>query len=418
MTRTTLPKLRTYFILSLLLVVVSQHNLIAQAPLSSENLAYQYEPNLEIKMRWLFAKHPTERLGTFYMEWQVANGEYRKYDFAYQWTDDYTSQLAGTFTSFDIDSVTLNRNRSRMIWEWETEYTDTQKILVVRVINEISGNTYYYDLPVDHPLDFQSSSLILRTTADSLPYFTPYISANTSIMATSTYLPQDTIAYLYAYNTDFDPALPPMATRTGDAPRSMEIIWMKEIALGQPLPVHEEHLYLLQTDTSSLQGISFRYVNTAFPKFNRAATLLEPTIYLSSRREQASMLEQPNPKIALDEFWLGAALQSPNKARAAIRFYYRGITATNRKFTTYKEGWKTDMGMIMTIFGPPGEVYRTTEEEIWIYRIPPNQEQVTFVFEKIKNIFTRQHYNLQRQPRYGELWQNQVDLWRKGLKQW
>ncbi|MEL6539153.1 MAG: GWxTD domain-containing protein, partial [Bacteroidota bacterium] len=165
----------------------------------------------------------------------------------------------------------------------------------------------------------------------------------------------------------------------------MKIAWSRPQVLGEPLDISEERLYLLQKDTTTLEGVSFQYITQSFPKYDNAATLLEPTLYLSSRREQAAMLEAPDQKTALDQFWLGAALQSPQKARTAIRYYYRAITKVNAEFTTYKEGWKTDMGMVMTVFGPPTEVYRETNQERWVFRIPPNQQEVVFVFDKIKN---------------------------------
>ena len=53
--------------------------------------------------------------------------------------------------------------------------------------------------------------------------------------------------------------------------------------------------------------------------------------------------------------------------------YYRRISFSNEKFKTYMEGWKTDMGMVYILLGPPNNVERHPFEydskpyEIWEY---------------------------------------------------
>ncbi len=53
--------------------------------------------------------------------------------------------------------------------------------------------------------------------------------------------------------------------------------------------------------------------------------------------------------------------------------YYRRVAFANKRFTRYRPGWKTDMGMIYIIFGPPNSVDRHPFEmdskpyEIWTY---------------------------------------------------
>jgi GWxTD domain-containing protein len=57
----------------------------------------------------------------------------------------------------------------------------------------------------------------------------------------------------------------------------------------------------------------------------------------------------------------------------ATTLNYRRVAFTNKRFTRYRPGWKTDMGMIYIIFGPPNTVDRHPFEmdskpyEIWTY---------------------------------------------------
>ena len=59
-----------------------------------------------------------------------------------------------------------------------------------------------------------------------------------------------------------------------------------------------------------------------------------------------------------------------DKARELIRIYYTRILYSNYYFTSYKEGWRTERGMIYTIYGPPDKVYKTSDGESWGYRKP------------------------------------------------
>jgi hypothetical protein len=38
--------------------------------------------------------------------------------------------------------------------------------------------------------------------------------------------------------------------------------------------------------------------------------------------------------------------------------YYRRVAFANRSFTTFRDGWKTDRGMVYIILGPPDEIER------------------------------------------------------------
>jgi len=53
--------------------------------------------------------------------------------------------------------------------------------------------------------------------------------------------------------------------------------------------------------------------------------------------------------------------------------YYRRVAYANENFSSFKEGWKSDMGMIYIIFGPPSDIERHPFDrgykpfEIWYY---------------------------------------------------
>ena len=100
------------------------------------------------------------------------------------------------------------------------------------------------------------------------------------------------------------------------------------------------------------------------------------------------------------------------RAKEIIRNYYQQVEKANILFTNYKEGWKTDQGMVYIIFGLPTSVNESQETEEWIY----NNEtlKVKFTFDKLGNLFTDKHYDLVRKENYDKVWFRMVDSWRKG----
>ncbi|HUI30984.1 MAG TPA: GWxTD domain-containing protein [Candidatus Acidoferrales bacterium] len=85
------------------------------------------------------------------------------------------------------------------------------------------------------------------------------------------------------------------------------------------------------------------------------------------------------------DFW---QKYNPNKSSKDLRVmdeYFNRVAYANEHFTHYFQGWKTDMGMIYIIFGPPSSVDRHPFEvdskpyEVWDYYY--RNRQIVFVDE-------------------------------------
>jgi hypothetical protein len=85
------------------------------------------------------------------------------------------------------------------------------------------------------------------------------------------------------------------------------------------------------------------------------------------------------------------------------------VEIANYRFTSFKEGWKTDRGMIFIIFGAPDEVQVNGAQEIWGYKNPRQQ----FYFTKAGSVYCPDHSVLVREKDYAEYWYQTIDLWRK-----
>lgn len=98
-----------------------------------------------------------------------------------------------------------------------------------------------------------------------------------------------------------------------------------------------------------------------------------------------------------------------DRAKTFMRNYFRRVELANNYFTSYKQGWKTDKGMIYLIYGLPDEVSINDGTETWYYKTARSR----FTFVKRGSVYDPQNYVLLRHKRFAESWFSTIDLWRK-----
>lgn len=158
--------------------------------------------------------------------------------------------------------------------------------------------------------------------------------------------------------------------------------------------------------------------SSSFPALSSLDDLVEALAYIAYDDEVEHIRDATSPverKRRFDAFW-GTLVQNRNLAASLIRLYYGRIEEANLFFTGYKEGWKTDRGMIYTILGPPIYVDRRVGVEVWHYSYGSRDPTQTFVFEKAaeQGDDPFETYILQRRPYYQHEWIRAVDRWRDG----
>ncbi len=179
----------------------------------------------------------------------------------------------------------------------------------------------------------------------------------------------------------------------------------------------EKGLIYFQTDTLTENGFTLYNFHKNYPMLKTANELIPPLRYLTTRDEYELLNSTKNVKETVDQFWLNKA-HSNERARTLIRNYYSRVQLANELFTSHKEGWKTDRGLISIIFGSPSFIRYNKNNEIWIYGNDHNSNTIKFTFEKIKNIFSNNDYILKRNYAYKTPWYIAVETWRNGKVYW
>lgn len=184
-------------------------------------------------------------------------------------------------------------------------------------------------------------------------------------------------------------------------------------------------IYLCSIDSTANEGFTFLNFGETYPEMTTPEVMIEPLAYLAIEDELNSMRSALRPKTALDDFWIKCG-GNVDKARELIRIYYTRVVYANYYFTSYKEGWRTERGMIYIIYGPPDKVYKTPEGESWGYKKPViksswgyryrvKEEYLFFNFKKKNSLFSDNDYYLSRSESLVTLWDQAVASWKKGI---
>jgi GWxTD domain-containing protein len=151
-----------------------------------------------------------------------------------------------------------------------------------------------------------------------------------------------------------------------------------------------------------------------YPRVTRLRQMTEALVYLASEKEikaiRAAITEDERRK-KFDQFWLQRG-ETPQAAANLIKQYYSRMEEANRLFPSFKEGWKTDRGMVYMIFGPPSLIETRYRTEQWTYN-----SGVAFLFQREttqRGDLPFLNWTLQRDAVYEWYWQKEIDRWRGG----
>ena len=140
---------------------------------------------------------------------------------------------------------------------------------------------------------------------------------------------------------------------------------------------------------------------------------MEPLFYLATLAEYRDLRTDSNRKLAVDKFWLKMG-GSVEKSRELIRIYYNRVVYSNLYFTSNKEGWKTDQGMIFILFGPPARIQMTGTGERWYYYAKRRSTPVEFRFDRKPDVLLDQNLQWVKTTDSQMLWNDAVRSWRNG----
>ncbi len=293
---------------------------------------------------------------------------------------------------------------------------DLESGVLILDIVDIAGAVKYTN---DLPIDFKGQKIdtrynIFENKESIFPNFTTYAEVGKSFVIKSILENSDKL-FLKKYNNKTKAALSPMSSTRRDFVDEFDADKVIDIISGQIVTLTEPGVYVLTREPSlHSDGFGFLVVEDRFPRQTYPEELMQSLVYMSTPKEIEALNTGNDAKESLDLYFLNVAKGNQTMARQIIKSYYNRVADANKLFSTFKEGWKTDKGMVYIIMGPPSRVQRNRLREVWLYSQSQNNSEIIFTFYRKSNVFSDQTFELVRYPEYSSFWYPYVEAWRTG----
>lgn len=331
----------------------------------------------------------------------------------YHLTDDIKREVLR-----DSASIVLVVNRDEIKANYFTTiplkaYLGNKYFLLLDVFDEIRRTKTQASLLVDRNSRFGSQNFRVISPSTGYPLFQRSFAKGEQFRIIFNQLGYDSI-YIDFY--DPDRSMPrPLFSNLPEQPLKTEADTSWAYAYNDTMlfELVFPGTYIFKVNKSQAEGLCLMNFSDNFPRVRSADDLLGPLIYLTSSAEFRDLRMQLNRKLAVDNFWLGIA-GNMEAARELIKVYYNRVVFANLYFTSYKEGWKTDRGMIYIVFGAPNILEKSSNTEKWTYITGKGNKPIELVFERKENLFTYEDFQFIRDIDSNPYWKSAVQSWRKG----
>lgn len=380
--------------------------LAAGQSLANLNLAYQYNPSGPVR----FESRLVRENGRIHVYFQLHMPEYDSlvnYELSSFYKPSYADSSDFRETTLRWEQVTDPSAYPRLNGRLTVDPAEGNNILVVKVHRPSSQKSFFFDVLMSEESRFAPDA-ILPLVKSGTPLTRNWFSPRDSVRLNSA---DSAVLHGFYYALDFTEAKPPMVPdTTASKDMSIDSTFTQETGL---INARQTGLYFFQTDSSTGSGIALRCAPFYYPRFVSVDEIIPPLRYISSQEEYNKLISSKTRKKALDNFLLDVS-GSQERAKRIMQNYFSRVADANMLFTGFKEGWKTDPGMIYIVFGLPDAVERTDTGEVWSYLRMEDKSTLKFEFVRVKNIFTPGYLTLIRNNNYDRYWFRFVDLWRKG----
>lgn len=298
-------------------------------------------------------------------------------------------------------------------------------VVEVKILDKLRMNVVQAFIPFNTVSEFNKYNFTARGHFGKNKLFNPVLRENEYVNLVYSRGPADSlyVSFYKPFRPVPDPPSMLLPEKTLDYKPDTTI----SVAYSSDLPIMfpKEGLYLCSVNRASRDGFTFLNFGQNYPSMTTPEAMMEPLAYLSSADELNNLKSAPKPKVALDDFWIKMG-GNVDKSRELIRIYYTRVLYSNYYFTSYKEGWRSERGMIYIIYGPPDKVYKSAEGESWGYRKPVlrsswggrysvKEDYLYFNFKKKNNAFSDNDYYLSRSETLVTFWDQAIASWRKGI---
>ncbi len=360
--------------------------------LTKLDLSFQYDVNIKGHLAYRVFQSDTDLLTIIY---EIPTDTMKIWGFDILGQNGYASETHDTLSLATLDTIFVDDERS--IYGIELSESDYD-LLIFTIYNLSKADYRIYDVSLNAPGGFPD---FIPTDENGVPILQKYYTDEKVFFSAS-----NSSLHAFKYQERFGPADPPMGEMSNLA-STISIDSSFYFDSGS-INLANYHFYLFQEDTLDDTGITILRAPYYYPDLRTYDELIQPLRYISTSAENQMLMQATDKRKAFENFWL-TNYGTNFRAKSAIRFFYQRVEEANLLFTDYKQGWKTDRGIMYIVYGKPAVVIKTDRTEEWRY-----DSGERFQFIRIPILFTPSLYSLKRNKDYERSWYKQVGEIRKG----
>ena len=255
--------------------------------------------------------------------------------------------------------------------------------------------------------------LLVRFVVDTAEAIAPwYFASGTAILDTRRYYPERTDTVFMEHRRFF--VTEPAFSVTVPLP------WLSCGMYLLTMRVHGSEEPSSEVDAALTSRRYFAIMGPGFPRPGTLSEMAAAAVYLmkdEERRALDSARSVDERRRLFDGFWL-SLVNDRQIAADLIRKYYSRVEEANRLFSSFKEGWKTDRGMVYVVLGPPERIERSYDRETWYFNHPGSFRENAWQFRRVQfapEQFVIEDYVLLRGVQYQMYWERVLSKWREGV---
>lgn len=406
----------------LIIAILSTFNSIAQKRLDKQNFAEMYNINSVDLHPKFQVYHNSDTTSILFYELDNSELKYEiNYDSSfsskakihYRIYNDYKAKLLVDSGSYIyIDSLNYRLNNSSL-GQLPLNLIEGSDYVLLIYFTDLNTKSSVKQLIEIEKINSLSRQYFYLKGIDQLPYLKNYMNSFEEFSLINQTGNEENINIRYFKQINNIPK-PPMIENvdniTGLQADTLYNIPFKYGETGN-LKLSDKGFYHFFLDSKKSYGYTvFRFANE-YPYIVSDMQLLLPLRYITSGKEFKALYNSNNKSKDIEDFWIKLA-GDKESAQGLMDFYYNKVQNANLNFTSDREGWSTDRGMIYIIYGEPDMVYKNAEMETWKYKTD-NNDPLIFDFYKVKTPFSNNHFNMQRLETYKYSWNTAIQNIRK-----
>ncbi len=334
--------------------------------------------------------------------------------------------IKSQFNAIRISFSTFNTNDgNEVIYEYERDfknsYNKTYKIridsfrpnyILELTIYDLNNYNLLSDIIYVDRTEENKQTIYLTSTEGNRPVLKNYVNPEQEFRIEH-YL-EETTSFFIKFFSKKQPAATQIYETANNKFNLSEYDAIYQIPRGKGIKLIEEGLYFVQTDSNSTEGFFLNCFGKSFPGYTNKKDMINSLSYILKKEDYESIPHTPKPEKELNKFWDSRRknyVKNRSKSQKSIvSLYYSRIRNANILFTTNKEGWKTDRGMLYIIFGQPDNIRKQKNHEIWFYHPDNGRNQLELIFNK-----RGERFELERSPELRRPWRTEINNWEKGI---